>query len=80
MRFTITAIAALALVAFSQDVPDCVKNCSNQAAAASGCGSHDNLSCVCTNTAFQNAARSCIESTCSAEELSQALSLQTEIC
>ncbi|CAE6452220.1 unnamed protein product [Rhizoctonia solani] len=80
MRFTIATIAALAVVAFAQSVPPCVKSCSDQAATAHGCGSHSNVSCVCTNAAFQKAARECIQSKCTAAELKQALDLQAASC
>ncbi|KEP47037.1 CFEM domain protein [Rhizoctonia solani 123E] len=80
MRFTIATIAALAFVAFAQNVPPCVKTCSDQAATANGCGSHSDVDCVCTNAAFQTAARSCIQSKCTAAEMKQALDLQASSC
>ncbi|ELU37805.1 hypothetical protein AG1IA_08168 [Rhizoctonia solani AG-1 IA] len=39
MRFVNAALVSLAALALAQDVPACVKTCSDQAAAANGCGS-----------------------------------------
>ncbi|CAE6403554.1 unnamed protein product [Rhizoctonia solani] len=80
MRFTIAIVASLAAVALAQSVPACVKTCSDQAAAANGCESYDNLSCVCASAAFQSAAHACIQSTCTADELAQALTLKADHC
>ncbi|PBK67571.1 hypothetical protein ARMSODRAFT_959181 [Armillaria solidipes] len=38
------------------------------------------LTCICTNTAFQDAAASCLQSTCTAEEQQAAAALQQSEC
>lgn len=39
-----------------------------------------NRECVCGNKGCQNAARSCIQSTCTVKEMGQALDLKEEHC
>ncbi|WVQ97506.1 hypothetical protein IAU59_004620 [Kwoniella sp. CBS 9459] len=80
MKFTtVSALAALGLVA-AQSIPQCVVTCSTQAAAAAGCTSYTDVTCVCTNAAFQNAAGACLVANCTADEQTAATSLQQVLC
>ncbi|WWC87366.1 uncharacterized protein L201_002255 [Kwoniella dendrophila CBS 6074] len=81
MKFTIFASIALASLASAQvSIPTCVVTCSTQAAAAAGCTSYTDVSCVCTNAAFQNAAGACLIANCTSEEQTAAVSLQSALC
>ncbi|KAG1774607.1 hypothetical protein EV702DRAFT_519668 [Suillus placidus] len=69
-----------AAAATPSGVTECIVSCSTQAAAAGGCSSYTDLSCVCTSTAFQTAASACLQANCTAAELAEALSLQKTEC
>ncbi|KIY64657.1 hypothetical protein CYLTODRAFT_425021 [Cylindrobasidium torrendii FP15055 ss-10] len=76
------ASAALlaALLVGAQDVPSCVLTCSTQSLSSGSCTSVTDIACICSDQAFQAAALSCLQSTCSESELQAALSLQQSQC
>ncbi|EIM79465.1 uncharacterized protein STEHIDRAFT_150951 [Stereum hirsutum FP-91666 SS1] len=61
-------------------ITTCIINCSTQAAASGGCSSFTELSCVCTSTAFQDAASACLQANCTSAEQQAALQLQSQEC
>ncbi|KDQ20241.1 hypothetical protein BOTBODRAFT_391672 [Botryobasidium botryosum FD-172 SS1] len=60
-------------------ISPCILNCTTTAAATYGCTSITDQSCVCTNTAFQQANAACINATCPTD-LPAALGLQQSVC
>ncbi|WWC58988.1 uncharacterized protein I303_101534 [Kwoniella dejecticola CBS 10117] len=80
MKFTVLASIALASLVSAQTIPECVLTCSTQAAAAAGCSSYTDVTCVCTNADFQNAATSCLTANCTTADQTAALSLQSALC
>lgn len=58
----------------------CILSCSSQAASAGNCSSFADLSCVCTSTAFQDAAGACLQANCTTAEIAQAQALQQTEC
>ncbi|KZS91546.1 hypothetical protein SISNIDRAFT_413911 [Sistotremastrum niveocremeum HHB9708] len=82
MLFTPFAVVAL-LASFvnGQALPDaCIQNCTQTAASVTGCVSFTNVSCVCSSTAFQQAALSCLVSDCTQADVQTAETLQQTIC
>ncbi|KAI0712840.1 hypothetical protein C8T65DRAFT_574463 [Cerioporus squamosus] len=61
-------------------ISPCILTCLTQAASTNGCQGITDLTCLCTNTQFQSDARSCLESSCSADEVSTAEALQSQEC
>ncbi|KAH9856862.1 hypothetical protein C2E23DRAFT_857090 [Lenzites betulinus] len=61
-------------------VTACILGCIQTSAVANGCTGVTDLTCLCTSTAFQQAAASCLQSTCTADEVQAALTLQQEEC
>ncbi|KAI0915392.1 hypothetical protein AcW1_003930 [Taiwanofungus camphoratus] len=61
-------------------ITPCILNCVTQAASSGGCSSFEDLSCVCTSSAFQSAARSCLQSNCTTAEQQSADVLQQQEC
>ncbi|WVF70406.1 hypothetical protein IAT40_005196 [Kwoniella sp. CBS 6097] len=81
MKFTIvSALAVLGFVSAQANIPQCVVTCSTEAAASAGCTSYTDVTCVCTNAAFQNAAGACLIANCTADEQTAAASLQQVLC
>ncbi|KAG2357159.1 hypothetical protein BDR07DRAFT_392478 [Suillus spraguei] len=91
--FFIAAVAALAVNAQSGNATSssadpaasgapspCIIGCSTQAAAQSDCISYTNLTCVCSSTAFQDAAGACLQANCTTAEIAQANTLQQDEC
>ncbi|KAH7920558.1 hypothetical protein BV22DRAFT_1132975 [Leucogyrophana mollusca] len=58
----------------------CILSCVTQAASSGGCSSFTDISCVCTSTAFQSAALSCLQANCTSAEVSAATQLQQTEC
>ncbi|KAI8978357.1 hypothetical protein BD414DRAFT_516970 [Trametes punicea] len=62
-------------------ISPCIITCITQAGQANGCsGGIADLSCLCTNTAFQQAALSCLQSSCSAQDVQTAQQLEQAEC
>ncbi|KAF9257849.1 hypothetical protein L218DRAFT_878505 [Marasmius fiardii PR-910] len=61
-------------------ITPCILGCVTQAATQAGCQSFTDVTCVCTNTAFQNAAGQCLQSTCTPDEVTAAMALQEANC
>ncbi|KAI0827559.1 hypothetical protein BC628DRAFT_1317841 [Trametes gibbosa] len=62
------------------DLTPCIATCITQSAASNGCPDITDVSCLCTSTAFQQAAASCLQSQCSANDVQAALALQAQQC
>ncbi|KAG2102848.1 uncharacterized protein F5147DRAFT_287195 [Suillus discolor] len=85
-------LATAALTAYAQSatttsdaavpsgVTPCILSCSSQAASAGNCSSFSDLTCVCTSTAFQDAAGACLQANCTTAEVAQAQALQQSEC
>ncbi|KAG1831638.1 hypothetical protein EV424DRAFT_1534304 [Suillus variegatus] len=69
-----------AAAATPSGITPCILSCSTQAASAGGCSSFTDLSCVCTSTAFQDAAGACLQANCTTAEVAQAMALQQSEC
>ncbi|KAF8550358.1 hypothetical protein OG21DRAFT_1499838 [Imleria badia] len=62
-------------------LPDsCIIECLNPAAVQYGCGTYSNLTCVCTSTAYEQAALSCLQANCTAADVTAAVQSQEEVC
>lgn len=75
-----TVTSGSAVPTASGAVSPCILACSTQAAAQSDCISYTNLTCVCSSTAFQTAAGTCLQANCTAAEVAQANALQQDEC
>ncbi|KAF5361138.1 hypothetical protein D9758_009033 [Tetrapyrgos nigripes] len=74
---------AAAVAVNAQDtsgINQCILNCTSQAASANGCVSFADITCVCTNQAFQTAAAACLQANCTSDDLTNALQLQQQQC
>ncbi|KAG1731812.1 uncharacterized protein EDB91DRAFT_707350 [Suillus paluster] len=86
----IVAAAALAVnaqtsattspAAVPSGLTECIISCSAQAASAGGCSSYTDLACVCTSTAFQDAAAACLQANCTTAEIAAADQAQISEC
>ncbi|KIP03063.1 hypothetical protein PHLGIDRAFT_16131 [Phlebiopsis gigantea 11061_1 CR5-6] len=74
-----SAQSSISLPAGLPSIDSCTQNCLTQAATANGCTLTD-VTCVCSNTAFQQAVASCLQSGCPSADLSTALALENAIC
>ncbi|QRV84016.1 CFEM domain protein [Ceratobasidium sp. AG-Ba] len=90
MKYSVAFAAAFAGFAAAQSgtasapiptssISPCILTCSQQAATSAGCSSFTDLGCVCSSTAFQTAAASCITQQCP-DQVQQALTLQQALC
>ncbi|KAF8578493.1 hypothetical protein K439DRAFT_1638781 [Ramaria rubella] len=61
-------------------VPPCVLNCTTIAATQAGCGSVNNVTCVCSSQPFQAASLACLQSDCSSSDQAAAAVLQSTLC
>ncbi|TBU23019.1 hypothetical protein BD311DRAFT_674828 [Dichomitus squalens] len=61
-------------------ISPCILTCIEQAASANGCSSALDVSCLCSNTQFQQSALSCLESSCSSSDVQAAQALQSAEC
>ncbi|KAL5503707.1 hypothetical protein ACEPAH_7778 [Sanghuangporus vaninii] len=75
-----TETSSAATPTSTEGLTECILNCVSTAATSAGCSSFADLSCVCTSEAFQSQARSCLESSCTEEELNAAVSIQEANC
>ncbi|KAL0953778.1 hypothetical protein HGRIS_004962 [Hohenbuehelia grisea] len=75
-----TGSGSAAVPSSTAGISQCILTCTITAATANGCTSITDLACICTQTAFQAAARTCLESTCTPEEQQTALGLQQAQC
>ncbi|KAG6372152.1 hypothetical protein JVT61DRAFT_7942 [Boletus reticuloceps] len=76
------ATVSCAFIAQAQSYPapgNCITICVTSAAANNGCG-HNNLPCVCTSSAFQNAALACLQQNCTLDEVASAKQLRDQNC
>ncbi|KAF8124685.1 hypothetical protein EV363DRAFT_1227015 [Boletus edulis] len=78
-KFLLVTVSC-AFIAQAQDLGNCITACVTSAAANSGCGKYDNLPCVCTSSAFQNAALACLEQNCTPDEVASAKQLRDQNC
>ncbi|PVG04104.1 hypothetical protein CPB86DRAFT_694090 [Serendipita vermifera] len=82
VAFSLALVAALlsaAPMALSQEISQCISDCTNQSLAAGGCTSQQDINCVCTSSAFQAAAASCLFANCP-DQLGNAMQLQSQMC
>ncbi|KAL1742653.1 hypothetical protein HDZ31DRAFT_75357 [Schizophyllum fasciatum] len=88
MRFTTTFLCALPLLVAArshvkdvtprQNLPDCYFTCAS-AGDMGDCSSTDNT-CLCKNEAFISSVTSCLQKTCSSDEVETANAGAQEIC
>ncbi|KAF7318553.1 CFEM domain-containing protein [Mycena chlorophos] len=70
----------IVLAGLPPNLSPCLESCIAQAAANSACKDPMDVSCVCTNQAFQQAAGTCLEAHCTSDDLMQAVALQQQEC
>ncbi|KAI0737225.1 hypothetical protein C8Q80DRAFT_1067975, partial [Daedaleopsis nitida] len=58
----------------------CLIGCVTQAASSSGCSSYTDFACICSSDQFLQQARSCLESSCSDQDVQTAEKLQQAEC
>ncbi|KAG6382206.1 hypothetical protein JVT61DRAFT_859 [Boletus reticuloceps] len=75
-----TTTAAPSQTSLPAGLDQCIITCSSQAAAAAGCGSFTNLTCVCTSVAFQSAAGACLVANCTQADLQAAQQISSQQC
>ncbi|KAH8116174.1 hypothetical protein DFH11DRAFT_1266156 [Phellopilus nigrolimitatus] len=75
-----TDTSSAALPTGTAGIDECIITCVSSAASSAGCSSFTDLSCICTSSAFQTSALQCLQSSCSAEDLSNAQALQQTEC
>ncbi|KAF8898077.1 hypothetical protein CPB85DRAFT_191366 [Mucidula mucida] len=83
MRFSIivllaSAVSGMSLYPRQSDLPDCAMTCI-QSADSSGCSSTDQT-CLCKSSAFVQSSATCLQSTCSADELNTAVQVAEALC
>ncbi|KAN0127861.1 hypothetical protein V8E53_014308 [Lactarius tabidus] len=78
LRIFATLAVATAVGVSAQDA--CMLSCFAGAVSPSTCTSFTDLTCVCTNTAFQAAAAACLKANCTAADQQAALQLQQAEC
>ncbi|KAF9801346.1 hypothetical protein IEO21_10144 [Rhodonia placenta] len=61
-------------------IDPCILSCLQSAVSANTCSSVTDLACVCSSTAFQEAAAECLASKCTTAEQQAALALQSAEC
>ncbi|KAH9165059.1 hypothetical protein EDB89DRAFT_2126207 [Lactarius sanguifluus] len=75
--FAALVVATVAGVS-AQDA--CIIGCLQQSLSPSTCTSYTNISCVCSNKAFQSASAACINANCTTADQQAALELQLAEC
>ncbi|KAH8985531.1 hypothetical protein EDB92DRAFT_1351154 [Lactarius akahatsu] len=58
----------------------CIIGCLQQSLSPTTCTSYTNLTCVCSNKAFQSASAACINANCTTADQQAALELQLAEC
>ncbi|KAH8984798.1 hypothetical protein EDB86DRAFT_3219811 [Lactarius hatsudake] len=58
----------------------CIIDCVEQSESPSTCTSYTDLSCVCSNQAFQSASAACVNAKCTTADQQAALDLQKQNC
>ncbi|KAF4627134.1 hypothetical protein G7Y89_g11019 [Cudoniella acicularis] len=88
MKTTSFLVLALSAIAFAQDfpaeLPDCSKVCAKPYFASNNtmfatCAVND-VACICTNTAFVNKISCCIFSNCNADDQAIVVDFATNLC
>ncbi|KIY50010.1 hypothetical protein FISHEDRAFT_57741 [Fistulina hepatica ATCC 64428] len=77
LTFVSAALAVLVSGAVAQDA--CIINCSTLASQETGCEYYD-LSCACTDSAFQVAAANCLAANCTLADFEEAIQLEQTLC
>ncbi|TNY18310.1 hypothetical protein DMC30DRAFT_418959 [Rhodotorula diobovata] len=84
MRTSVFALAALgsaaSLVAAQATPPACFLTCFAQNLGSSSCSGATDLPCLCADQAFQSATTSCIQSSCTGDDLQAAAQYATTAC
>jgi len=78
LRIFTTLVVAAVVGVSAQDT--CILNCLQSSLSSSTCTSYTDLTCVCSNTAFQTAAETCLKASCTAADQATALQLQEAEC
>ncbi|KAI9441923.1 hypothetical protein H4582DRAFT_2055718 [Lactarius indigo] len=78
LRIFATFVAATVIGVSAQDA--CIIGCLTQSLSPSTCTSYTDLTCVCSNRAFQSAAAQCLNANCTTAEQQSALELQQAEC
>ncbi|KAH9055384.1 hypothetical protein EDB87DRAFT_1579909 [Lactarius vividus] len=78
LRVFAVLVAATVAGVSAQNV--CVTGCVQQAESPSTCTSYTDLTCVCSNKAFQSAAATCLNTKCTTADQQAALALQKQNC
>ncbi|KAF8872897.1 hypothetical protein BD779DRAFT_1571408 [Infundibulicybe gibba] len=77
---SVTSSAAAPSGSDTSGISPCIIQCVSQAAMSAGCTGPTDLQCVCTNTAFQTAAATCLTTTCTPADVTAAQALQATEC
>ncbi|KIJ63539.1 hypothetical protein HYDPIDRAFT_29335 [Hydnomerulius pinastri MD-312] len=75
-----TSTAPASQSSLPASIDTCILGCVTEAAASGGCSSFTDLQCVCTSTTFQSAALQCLQSNCTAADVTAATQLQQQEC
>ncbi|KAN0127867.1 hypothetical protein V8E53_014314 [Lactarius tabidus] len=78
LGFALAAASVLVPGVLSQ-VPACAQTCATSAASSSSCTATD-ITCLCNSQAFQNAAQTCVETTCSSTDSAAAINYFEGLC
>ncbi|GAA5862921.1 hypothetical protein JCM5353_003749 [Sporobolomyces roseus] len=79
---SLLAVAGSVVAQSTSSIPACALTCLTSTISSSPCASTGitGLNCICTNTEFQAAYYTCQQSSCSASDLSAALSYGAGVC
>ncbi|KAF8267915.1 hypothetical protein EI94DRAFT_1683362 [Lactarius quietus] len=77
--FATLAVAAAAGVS-AQSLDSCITTCLTNSQSSSTCPSFTDVTCVCSNTAFQAAAAACLKANCTTADQESAQQLQQAEC
>ncbi|KAI0291240.1 hypothetical protein B0F90DRAFT_1824048 [Multifurca ochricompacta] len=77
--FVAFAVAAVG-VSGQAGLDSCIIGCLQGAVSSNTCASFTDVACVCSNTAFQQAAATCLTSKCTTQDQQTAQQLQQQQC
>ncbi|KAI0264207.1 hypothetical protein BC834DRAFT_970929 [Gloeopeniophorella convolvens] len=82
VAFTVAAVgvSAQSSSGLPSGIDSCVLGCLSSAQGPNTCASFTDVTCVCSNSAFQSAATQCLQSKCTSQDQQAALTLQQQQC
>ncbi|KAI1787795.1 hypothetical protein LXA43DRAFT_1027962 [Ganoderma leucocontextum] len=83
MKFALLSLAVAAVISSAcaqlDGLSACAINCLATSIPVSGCSLTD-TTCLCTSTAFHDAVASCLESDCTADDITAVLAFEDTTC